>query len=71
MLIDAPRRTLKSLIFGLTCVDALPGLGLRLVILQVLSVLLSWKTRCVDLMLVTLSGYRLCGEIPTDWVKSD
>jgi hypothetical protein len=27
--------------------------------------------RCVDLTPETLSGYRLCGELPTDGFKSD
>ena len=69
--IDIPRQISETLIFWLKCVDTLWGMGLRLVILLFLVAIGGIFRWCVDLTAETHSGYRLCGELPTDWVKSD
>ena len=71
MAIDAPQLIFKSLMFPLMCVDALPGLGFSYVFFPICELFYANFRRCVDLTAEILSGYKLCGELPTDWVKSN
>lgn len=70
-LIDAPRRIAETLIFSLTRVDALLGMGLRAVVAHFADSIYTNCERCVDLRLETLILSGLSDELPTDWVKSD
>ena len=47
--IDAPPRIAETLILSLTCVDALLGKGLRVVILAKIAMLIFLSKGCVDL----------------------
>ena len=47
--IDAPPRMAETLILSLTCVDAILGLGLMVVILAKIAVLIFLSKGCVDL----------------------
>ena len=47
--IDAPPRIAETLILWLTCVDALQGKGLRVVILAKIAMLIFLSKGCVDL----------------------
>mgnify|MGYP001046970930 CR=1 FL=1 len=47
--IDAPPRIAETLIIWLTCVDAILGLGLKVVILAKIAMLITSSKGCVDL----------------------
>ena len=47
--IDAPPRIAETLILSLTCVDAILGLGLKVVILVKIPLLIFLSKGCVDL----------------------